>query len=391
MNPRIATPTIDTPTIAVMARLVAFPTESRTPNRELIDWVANRMSAFGGRVTLVGGPDAEDRTNLLASFGPVGPGGLMLSGHSDVVPAGPGWASDPWTVTDRAGRLHGRGTADMKGFIASALVAVERLAGTTLRAPLHVALSFDEEVGCIGVRHLLDRLGADGEVRPSLVVIGEPTMMQPRHRHLGKVGYEVEFLGASGHSSLSYRLPSAISSASRVIAALDAVGRVAADAAGGSEPDVTVNCGVIEGGAGLNVIAERCRLSFELRHAAERDPDVALTPVRDVLAAEHAVLGAVGRGVEVIEIVRYPGLATDADHPMVKLVERVADAGVCRPLGYGTEGGLFAATIDAPVVICGPGDIAVAHRPDEYVTAEQLTRCDHFLTGLIERVCRASG
>ncbi len=374
-------------TAATLARLVAFPTESRTPNVELIDWVADRLAAFGGRITQVPGVGTHGRVNLLASFGPPVAGGLLLSGHSDVVPAGTGWATDPWTAIERDGSIRGRGTADMKGFIASVLTATERRAGESWVAPLHIALSFDEEVGCVGVRHLLDRLGESAAVRPALVVVGEPTMMRPRHRHLGKVGYEVEFHGTAGHSSLSYRLPSAISAAARVVAVLDEVGRRAADAADGSEPELTVNNGTIEGGSSLNVIAEYCRLTFELRHTAEFDPDLALAPVRGALDAEHAVLGVVGRGVEATEIVRYPGLATDADHPLVKLVERVADTGSCIPLGFGTEGGLFAAALNAPVVICGPGDIAVAHRPDEYVGLEQLARCDRFLAMLIDQVC----
>ncbi len=373
------------PTVSTMAQLVAFPTESRTPNAALIDWVADRLSSFGGRITRVGGAQTAGRTNLLVSFGPATSGGLLLSGHSDVVPPGTGWATDPWTATVVGSDVFGRGTADMKGFIASVLTTVERLADASWTAPLHVALSFDEEVGCVGVRHLLDHLADDLDVRPALVVIGEPTMMQPRHRHLGKVGYEVSFHGTAGHSSLSYRLPSAISAAARVIASLDAVGARAA--AEGGEPELTVNCGVIEGGTGLNVIAESCQLSFELRHTAALDPDVALTPVRATLATEGATLRAVGRGVEVTEIVRYPGLATDAENPLVKLVERIADAGSCTPLGFGTEGGLFAAALGAPVLICGPGDIAVAHRPDEYVTLEQLARCDTFLAALVQRVC----
>ncbi len=387
MSPPTVSTSSTSSTVSTLARLVAFPTESRTPNAALIDWVADRMVAFGGRITRVGGPGIEGCSNVLASFGPVEPGGLLLSGHSDVVPAGTGWATDPWTATVVGRDVFGRGTADMKGFIASVLTTVERLADVAWTAPLHVALSFDEEVGCVGVRHLLDRLSHDPTVRSALVVIGEPTMMHPRHRHLGKVGYETVFHGTAGHSSLSYRLPSAISSAARVIAALDAVGaRAVADAAGG-EPEVTVNCGVIDGGTGLNVIAETCRLSFELRHTAEHDPDVALAPVHAALAIEDDVLRSVGRGVTVSEIVRYPGLATDAENPLVKLVERIADAGSCIPLGFGTEGGLFAAALGAPVVICGPGDIAVAHRPDEYVTLEQLARCDTFLAALVEQMC----
>lgn len=384
-------------TEVLLARLVAHATESRTPNRGLIDEVAERCEALGARVSLVAGDGsdghgpAHQRVNLLATFGPDQPGGLLLSGHSDVVPAGQGWSSDPYVLTDVGdGRLAARGSADMKGFIASALVAIEARASTRsgggFARPVHLALSFDEEIGCVGVRGLLHHLARHHHLQPDLVLIGEPSMMRPRHRHLGKLGYDVTVRSEPAHSSLSYRVSNAISAAARVIGELDAIGDRAAGRAAAlgadAEPDVTVNVGVIDGGTGLNVVAERCRFTFELRNSFERDPDAELTPVWSRIDDERQLLAAVG-GIDVAETVRYPALATDVDHDLVRLVERIADAGPCTPIGFGTEGGLFAAALGTPVVICGPGDIAVAHRPDEYVTRSQLARCDTFLTTLL--------
>ena len=192
----------------LLSQLVAFPTESTTPNVDLIRWVADQIESNGGRVTILDG--AEGRANLLASFGPAAGGGLMLSGHTDVVPAGSGWATEPYSVTRIGDSLYGRGTADMKGFIAAAIRTTEQFRGVELTRPLHIALSFDEEIGCVGVRDALSVIDERDDVRPDLVVIGEPTMMRPRHSHMGKLAYEIVCTAEAAHSSLSHSKPSAI-------------------------------------------------------------------------------------------------------------------------------------------------------------------------------------
>ncbi len=371
---------LDERVLPLLIELVGFATESRTPNRELIDSVADRLGAYGARVRIVEGP--QGRANLLASFGPAVAGGLLLSGHTDVVPAGDGWDTPPYSVSPVADALYGRGTADMKGFIACLLAVVCDLDLASLTAPLHIALSFDEEVGCVGVRGLLDVVRGDTEIRPALIVIGEPTMMQPSHAHAGKVAYRVALTGRAGHSSLSASMPSTISSAARIVTAIEEV-------AAHHRDSVTVNVGTIRGGTALNVIAESCELAFELRHPTGVEPDDVLAPVRAAIVTERASLAAVGGGVEAEEITRYPALSTDTQHPLVRLVERLADRGSSKPIGYGTEGGLFAAILDAPVVICGPGDIAVAHRPGEHVSRDQLRACIQFLTHVIPAICTA--
>jgi acetylornithine deacetylase len=367
---------------ALLGELVGFATESRTPNIGLINWAAEHLEANGGRATVLDGPDG--RANLLASFGPQAPGGLMLSGHTDVVPAGTGWASEPYAVTKIGDALHGRGTADMKGFIAAVVRMTQQLNGVHLSRPLHVALSFDEEIGCVGVRHALEVIAQRDDVRPDVVVIGEPTMMRPRHSHMGKLAYEVVCRAQAAHSSLSHTAPSAISTAARLLAALDDLQQRHRPA---GEPEVTFNCGTITGGSALNVIAERCTFTFEVRHTVDHDPDAVLQPFHKVAGAQSTALAAHGGSIELTEITRYPALRTPADDPWLAIVERVADAGSATSIGYGTEGGLFAEALGVPVVICGPGDIAVAHRPDEYVTVDQLLRCERFLAGLVQQVC----
>jgi acetylornithine deacetylase len=366
----------------LLSELVAFPTESRTPNRGLINLVADHLESNGGRVAVLEGE--EGRANLLASFGPQVPGGLMLSGHTDVVPAGTGWASDPFSVTKIGDSLYGRGTADMKGFIAATIRMTEQLRGDELTRPLHVTLTFDEEIGCIGVRHALVAIAQRDDLRPDVVVIGEPTMMRPCHSHMGKLAYEVVCRATAAHSSLSHRVPSAIAAAARLLAVLDDLQQLHRPIA---DPEVTFNCGTVTGGSALNVIAERCVFTFEVRHTVDHDPDVLLQRFKDAADREHAALVEHGGSVGLTEITRYPGLRTSSDDPWLRVVERIADTGPATSIGYGTEGGLFAEALGVSVVICGPGDIAVAHRPDEYITVDQLLRCERFLCGLSQQIC----
>lgn len=384
---------LDERVVRLLAHLVGMATESKTPNRGLIEWAADLLQTFGARVTIIDGP--HGRANLLATIGPNEAGGLLLSGHTDVVPAGTGWASDPYTVCVDGDNLVGRGTADMKGFIACVLCAVEDLDRTSLVRPIHIALSYDEEVGCIGVRGLLEtvtRTRSNDRVRPDLVVIGEPTMMRPRHAHLGKVAYHIDFTAAAAHSSLSPFLPSAITSAVRIVNALQEIADLyrpsaTRDEAGEGNSSVTVNVGSIRGGGALNVLSEHCELTFELRHDSAHDPDELLSTVHAAIAREADALTACGGGVDVVEIARYPALSTDPQNPWVRVVERAADRGASTPLGFGTEGGLFAEAFQTTVMVCGPGDIGVAHRADEYVSVEQLQACMSFVAHLIEDVC----
>ncbi|MEO7372175.1 MAG: acetylornithine deacetylase [Ilumatobacteraceae bacterium] len=386
MPAAVATDDAGTELAELLGQLVAFPTESTTPNLDLIGWFAEHAESNGGRVTVLDSRADRDqgRANLLASFGPEVAGGVMLSGHTDVVPAGTGWATEPYAITRIGDALYGRGTADMKGFIAAIVRAMRQFRGVPMSRPLHVALSFDEEIGCIGVRQALEVIRERHDVRPDVVVIGEPTMMRPRHSHLGKLAYEVICHAAAAHSSLSHSRPSAIATAARLLTVLDGLQQQYMPT---GEPEVTFNCGIIHGGTALNVIAERCVFTFEVRHTVDHDPDRLLRPLISAIERESAVLREHGGAIQIVEVTRYPALRTSSNDPWLRLIERVADAGTSTSIGYGTEGGLFAAALGVPVVICGPGDIAVAHRPDEYVTVDQLLRCERFLCGVVQQVC----
>jgi acetylornithine deacetylase len=366
----------------LLSQLVAYRTESTTPNLGLIRWVADHVESNGGRVSVLDG--VEGRANLLASFGPETSGGLMLSGHTDVVPAGTGWATDPYSVTKIGDSLYGRGTADMKGFIATIIRMIEKFRGADLIRPLHVVLSFDEEIGCIGVRQVLDVIADRDDVQPDVVVIGEPTMMRPRHSHMGKLAYEVVCKAQPAHSSLSHSKPGAIATAVRLLAVLDDLQHQHRPI---GDPEVTFNCGTITGGTALNVIAQQCAFTFETRHNVDHDPDAVLQHFMRAVDRERVAAAELGGSIELTEITRYPALRTASGDAWLRIIERIADAGPATSIGYGTEGGLFAEALGVSVVICGPGDIAVAHRPDEYVTIDQLLRCERFLCGLVQHIC----
>ncbi len=217
-------PTRNAPTdslVDLLADLVAFPTESRTSNLELIDLYADRAAAAGAAVTVV--PGEAGRANLHLRFGPDAPGGLLLSGHTDVVPAGSGWATDPYELTEVDGQLRARGSADMKGFLAAALVLMEATDVDALRAPVHLGLSYDEEIGCVGVHGLLDVLAAGGSCSPDVVVVGEPTSMRLCNAHAGKVGHRLDLVAAAGHSSRAGVEPSAIHEAADLAVLIHAV------------------------------------------------------------------------------------------------------------------------------------------------------------------------
>ena len=376
-------PTRNEPTdslVDLLADLVAFPTESRTSNLELIDLYADRAAAAGAAVTVV--PGEAGRANLHLRFGPDAPGGLLLSGHTDVVPAGSGWATDPYELTEVDGQLRARGSADMKGFLAAALVLMEATDVDALRAPVHLGLSYDEEIGCVGVHGLLDVLAAGGSCSPDVVVVGEPTSMRLCNAHAGKVGHRLDLVAAAGHSSRAGVEPSAIHEAADLAVLIHAV----------NDPSrgVSANVGTIHGGVALNVLAPSCTMDFEVRHGADVDPDDLLVGVLAEVHAVHARLAAVGGHATCEAIIGYPALATDPTLDAVVALGALVGAGQPGSVGFGTEAGLYADRLGVPAVILGPGDIADAHRPDEFVDPAQLDRCSDVLRRTVDRFCTES-
>jgi acetylornithine deacetylase len=376
-------------TEALLAQLVAFPTVAGEPNQPLIEFVQERLERHGARVTVTPSDWRPDGYNLHAELGPAQDGGILLAAHTDVVAAEEDdWTSDPFEVRRADGRLYGRGTTDMKGFIAAVLAAVAGASVRDLREPLQIALSCDEELGCKGVGALLEQLAA-APGRPSLCVIGEPTLMRVADRHKGKVALRVEVRGRPAHSSVPARGVNAVTFAARLIAELDELAQSLSSGPGDESfavPHATLSVGPIHGGVALNIVPDRCTFDVELRYPPGDTPERLVAPIRssaEAIAAEMKTM-APEAGIELVEIASYPPLRPSADG-----VATMAELGVCGDtiaVDFGTEAGFYSDCLQTPCVICGPGDMRVAHRADEYVEREQLEAAEQFVSRVIARL-----
>jgi acetylornithine deacetylase len=374
-----------------LERLIAFPTVSRDSNLDLISYVEAELSASGIVSTRVESADGK-KANLWATIGPADVPGIVLSGHTDVVPVeGQAWSSDPFALAERGGNLFGRGSADMKGFIACCLSMAKAAKKAALKAPIHFAFSYDEEIGCVGVRRLIDMLKGI-EVQPRLCIVGEPTLMQAVTAHKGKLGYRVTAHGLEAHSSLAPMGVNAIYMCADLIGEIRAVQEdIARYGARDGDYDVaytTLHVGKIIGGEVMNIVPNRASFDFEIRYLP-RDDGVAIAD-RLVNAGKQTAETYCGvfkdARFEFAELQSYPALDTPADSEAVKFVQSLTGGNSTGKITFGTEGGLFQKHLGIPSVVCGPGSIAVAHKPDEYVSIEQLAACDRMLAKLVEKL-----
>ncbi|MBX8552502.1 acetylornithine deacetylase [Pseudomonas cichorii] len=375
--------------LEILKRLIAFDTVSSESNMALIEYVRDLLASKGIE-SLIVKDETGKKANLFASTGPRAQPGVLLSGHTDVVPAaGQAWTMPPFEATVRDGRIYGRGTCDMKGFIALAIDAMLDAADMTLTRPLQLALSHDEEIGCVGVRRLLDVLHL-APLRPFLCVVGEPTLMQFAIGHKGKSSYRTYCRGQEAHSSLSPRAVNAIHLASDFIAELrksqTLIEQQGSRDEGYDIPYSTVHIGRIDGGKALNIVPNLCTLEFEYRNLPGDDPDLLLAQLReraDVLVREAKQLSGVA-DIEIEIMNEYPALETHPSVEAVRLLHAFAEPGTQHiKVSYGTEGGLFAGRLNVPVVVCGPGSIEQAHKPDEFIEVSQMTAGERFLQSLL--------
>ncbi|MEH7845231.1 acetylornithine deacetylase [Rhizobium laguerreae] len=368
--------------IEILERLVGFPSVVGTPNGEIVAWIRHYLQSHGAIVTELPGPEG-DRSNLFATIGPKETPGYILSGHMDVVPAAEGgWTSDPFRLRAEADRLYGRGATDMKGFLAAVLAAVPALAETPLRRPVHLAFSYDEEAGCRGVPHMIARL-PELCATPLGAIIGEPSGMRAIRAHKGKAAARLTVKGRSGHSSRPDQGLNAIHAITDVLACARAEAERLAS--GLFEPVFeppysSLQVGTLKGGQAVNIIPDTCEAEFEARAISGVDPITLLAPLR---AAAEA-LSRRGFQIEWRELSAYPALSLAADAPLAALLGELTGIEPLAAVSYGTEAGLFErAGIDA--IICGPGDIGRAHKPDEFILAGELLACQAMVEALGRR------
>ncbi len=378
--------------VARIRDLIAFPTVSRDPNRELLLYVEAYLKKLGIASDILWAPGGA-KGNLWATIGPEGERGVILSGHSDVVPTdGQDWTSDPFKLREANGKLYGRGTCDMKGFLGIVLAAVPEILKRKLKAPVHIAFSYDEEVGCLGVRSLVGRI-AGMSVKPALCIVGEPTLMQVIIGHKGGRSYRVHITGRPAHSSLAPHAVSAIEAGAELVMFLKGIARDwAASGPFDGEFDVThstLSVGMIDGGTAINIVPEHCNVTFEFRHLASVDAEAVS---RRIMAYCHDTLlppmraKAAEASITFEPLYEYPGLDIAAEHPAVTFVKQLVGRNDHAKVAYGTEAGLFQGRAGVASVVCGPGSIGEAHKADEFLAVSEVEACQRMITRLLDRL-----
>jgi acetylornithine deacetylase len=377
---------------AMIERLIAFNTVSRDSNLGLIEWVRDYLQGFGAKTRLTHDASRK-KANLFATLGDSKKPGLVLSGHTDVVPVdGQNWDTDPFAATERDGRLYARGSADMKGFIgiilAQAPKFIAALNDNRLEAPLHYALSYDEEVGCLGVRGLIADLEEQG-IRPAGCVVGEPTSMQPIIAHKGTHRFRCAVHGREAHSSYVTHGVNAIEYAARLVVFIrqlaDRLAQLEQRDYGFTVPYSTLSTGLIQGGIAANVVPKDCVFQFDMRTLPQAKPDALYQEIHryaELLAAEMRGIDP-SAGIDLQWVSQTVGLAAAESDAIVQWAMQLSKNPTVGKVSYGTEAGLFQ-KMGVPTVICGPGDIAEAHRPNEFVALDQLAQCENFMDRILE-------
>jgi acetylornithine deacetylase len=379
--------------LPMMERFIGFDTVSRNSNLPLIEFVRDHLLDLGFEVSLTH-DDEGRKANLLATIGPREVPGIVLSGHTDVVPVNDqAWTSDPFKLTRRDDRFLGRGVVDMKGFLAIATAYAGKLADAALARPVHLAMSYDEEVGCLGVPRLVEDLARRGP-RPYACIVGEPSGMELIVAHKGKIGGRVSVTGLAAHSGVAHIGINAVEAASEAVARLKQIGhRLKTQGpfnSGFEEPSyTTIQTCRIEGGTAVNIVPAHCVFDFDIRYLPGEDPRHYVHECKDYVERNVLPGMKVGLAEASFDWVEVPGclpLNTDEDEEVVDLARILAEASTVTRVGFGTEAGYFQEA-GIPTVICGPGDIGQAHKPDEFITLDQIARCENFMKRMIDHAC----
>ncbi|GBQ88835.1 acetylornithine deacetylase [Asaia krungthepensis] len=379
--------------VAILHKLVAFDTTSRLPNAPLIDWIASYLDDLGVAYIRNRGPE-DGKWNIHAILGPQVAGGLALSGHVDCVPVdGQAWSRDPFILTEEGGRLYGRGAVDMKGFVAAMLAAIPSLRAQELRRPVHLFFTFDEEITCNGARYLIEDVRSRG-LMPDLCVIGEPTMLAPIIAHKGRFTIRVDVRGRPAHSSQPGLGANALHAMGRAIVEIadiaDSFEREGPYVTGFEPSHTTMQVGLARGGSILNIVPEQASFELEWRAVPGDTNEAIFERLRERLAPIDAALRQVGEecGLTYTALVDLPPLDLPPTAPLVSLLQQITGRNTAGYVSYGTEAGIYQqAGLDT--IVCGPGDIAQAHKPDEWIERDQLARCEAMIARLVRQVCLA--
>lgn len=377
--------------LAMIKRLIEMPTVSRDSNLDLIHWIRDHLKTMGVDATLVH-DETGKKANLYATLGPQDKPGIVLSGHTDVVPIdGQEWSTDPFRIVEKDGRLFGRGTSDMKSFVAIALAYAPRFLSANLETPIHYAFTYDEEVGCLGAKKLIEVL-KQMPIKPKACIVGEPTEMQVIAQHKGKKSWRVDVRGFECHSSLTHLGANAVEAAAELIAFIKSLARAKRDNgpfdAEFAPPYTSLHTGTVQGGTALNIVPKDCSFLWEIRYLPQDDVDALFAEVvayaKNKLEPELKAIDP-SCGFSFTQISGFPGLATDERAGVVELTKALTGANGVKKVSFGTEAGLFSEG-GIPTIVCGPGSIEQAHKPDEFIELSQIALCEAFMDRLIERV-----
>jgi len=384
---------VETDSINMIKQLVAFDTTSRESNLKLINYIENYLSDLNIHSYIIHNEQGT-KANLYATIGNNDAPGIMLSGHTDVVPTdGQTWDTDPFQLIKKGEKFYGRGASDMKSFIGIVLAKLPNFLSRGLKIPIHLAFSYDEEVGCIGVRRLIEKIN-QLPIKPSMCIVGEPTNMEVIIGHKGKRSYDVSVLGLEAHSSLTPHGVNAIEYAADIISYLKKLANNFASTGAQDQlydvPHTTVHTGTITGGTALNIVPKDCSFQFEFRYIDKDDPDKIETKIREHI--NHNIIPKMQKVNSSTNINmkcenEIPSLNLNANEEIVTLVKALAGKNNHGKVAFGTEAGLFQKQAGIPTVICGPGNINQAHKPNEYIDISQINECESFLGRLMDRVC----
>ncbi len=375
-------------TIDILKKLIALPTISADSNIKLIDYCSDQLIKVGAEVKIIKN-DNGTKANLFATVGPRNIPGVLLSGHTDVVPVeGQSWTVPAFEITKKNNKIYGRGTADMKSFLACALHTALKASHMNLTTPLHLALSYDEEIGCVGVRSMIEMLKKAPFI-PLFCIVGEPTLMQIATEHKGKVNVSVKLKGKEAHSALSTSGLNAIYLASEMINEIrliqDKIKKQFAHDDEYEVPHTTLHVGKIEGGVTLNIVPNSASFLFEIRNLPEDDPNIILADIRK---SAESILTKYLKDFPTAKIHinitnQYPSLRTSKNSDVVNLLKSLTGNNSTFKVSFGTEGGLFSNELQIPTAICGPGSMSQGHKPDEYISIDQINKCEEILSQLL--------